>query len=74
MAKTVEKRIRVSFQYVTKAMIKAEIKVEKPARVRPTFSEIPSWITFVSAVMRVVTVPAPRLSKKPMFWRMQLSR
>lgn len=74
MAMTVENRMRVSFQYLTKPMTNAETKVATAAKVRETFSLIPSWIRFVSEVMRVVTSPAPILSKKPMFWRMQLSR
>ena len=55
-------------------MTKAETNMATAESVRPTFSEMPSWIRLVSAVMRVVTSPAPSLSKKPMFWRMQLSR
>ena len=63
IATTVLDRIRVSFQYLMKPTTKAETKVASAVKVSPTFSLIPSWIKFVSAVIRVVISPAPSLSK-----------
>jgi len=36
--------MRVSFQLVMKATMKAVIKVERPWKVRPSFSTMPPWI------------------------------
>ena len=67
MANTVDERISVSFQFLTKAITKAVINVANAVNVRAIFSEIPSCTRFVSAVMRVVISPAPSLSKNAMF-------
>ena len=64
---TVDDRIKVNFQYLTKPITKAVMKVAIAVNVRPTFSDMPSCTKLVSAVMRVVISPAPNLSKKAMF-------
>ena len=69
MAKTVDMRIRVSFQYLMKAIMKAAMKVAIAVSVSPVFSEMPSWMRFVSAVILVVISPAPNKSKKAIFCR-----
>lgn len=51
-------------------MTKAEMNVVSPVIVKPTFSEIPSWTRFKSAVMQFITSPVPSVSKNAMFWRM----
>lgn len=67
IAITVENRMSVSFHDLIKPMTKAVKKVAKAVTVRPIFSEIPSWMRLVSAVILVVISPAPSLSKKAMF-------
>lgn len=48
----------------------AEMNVVSPVIVKPTFSEMPSWTRFRSAVMQLITSPVPSVSKNAMFWRM----
>ncbi len=55
-------------------MMNAVTNVANAVTVSPIFSDMPSWIKFVSAVILVVTSPAPSLSKKAMFWRKMAAR
>ena len=63
IATTVEVRTKVSFQNLANETANAEINVDPEVRASPNFSLMPSWIKKVSAVILVVTSPAPRWSK-----------
>lgn len=60
---------RARRQLRTIATINPVTKMERNETVMGILSEMPSWIKCVSVWMRVVTSPAPILSKKATFWR-----
>lgn len=55
-------------------MTSAEMKVAAAVRLTQTFPVIPSWMSEMSVVMRVVVSPAHNVSKNDMFWRMIVFR
>jgi hypothetical protein len=59
--------INESFHERTNPMMMAVIKPDTPLMKRPIFCPIPSWTRFMSELIRVVTSPDPRKSKKAMF-------
>jgi hypothetical protein len=56
-----------SFQDRMKPMMIAETNIDTPETKRPIFWPMPSWTRFMSELIRVVTSPDPRKSKKAMF-------